>query len=90
MLPGGRVAGVEQLLKLAKISLGLMHVVTLSPARAMAKALRKRDKPVELYIYEDEIHGFQDPRNRINFYSKLAAFFELHLAPRPAAASATK
>ena len=47
----------------------------------MAKALQKAGKEVELMIFADEIHGFKEERNRIEFYSRLIAFFEKNLAP---------
>jgi len=38
---------------------------------------------VETCFYRDELHGFIDERNRIDFHEKLAAFFSRHLAPPP-------
>ncbi|MBT8468175.1 MAG: S9 family peptidase, partial [Deltaproteobacteria bacterium] len=54
-------------------------VVDVRQAEAMARALRKQKVPVELYIYENERHGFVDDRNAIDFYTKLVAFFERNL-----------
>ncbi len=48
-------------------------------AQNMADALRGAGKSVELHLYDKEIHGFHDERNRIDFYGKLAEFFERHL-----------
>jgi dipeptidyl aminopeptidase/acylaminoacyl peptidase len=55
-------------------------------AHAMIDALEAAGRPVEFYIYQDEVHGFLDERNAIDFYTKLAAFFERNLlaaAPSP-------
>ncbi len=54
--------------------------VHVKQANAMADALEAAGGEVELHLYRDEVHGFLDERNRIDFYSKLAAFFERHLA----------
>jgi dipeptidyl aminopeptidase/acylaminoacyl peptidase len=54
----------------------------------MAKALQKAGREVEVLIFPDEIHGFKEERNRIEFYTKLSAFFEKNLAPRPAPGAA--
>ena len=54
-------------------------VVHVKQAKAMGAALRRRGKTVETYLYENELHDFIDERNRIDFYEKLAAFFEKHL-----------
>lgn len=56
----------------------------------MAKALQKAGKEVEVMIFPDEIHGFKEERNRIEFYTKLIAFFEKSLAPRPAPGAAAQ
>jgi dipeptidyl aminopeptidase/acylaminoacyl peptidase len=50
-----------------------------SQSETMARALRKRKSPVELYIYDDELHGFVNDANAADFYTKLANFFERHL-----------
>ncbi|HEY5658179.1 MAG TPA: S9 family peptidase, partial [Myxococcota bacterium] len=55
-------------------------IVHLRHATMMASTLEKAGKEVELYIYEGEVHGFIDSRNQMDFYEKLAAFFEKHLA----------
>jgi dipeptidyl aminopeptidase/acylaminoacyl peptidase len=57
-------------------------------ANALAEALRSAGKPVELYLYDKEVHGFLDERNQIDFHEKLAAFFERHLATPSASAGA--
>jgi dipeptidyl aminopeptidase/acylaminoacyl peptidase len=46
----------------------------------MAKALQKANKPVELYIFPSEIHGFKEESNRILFYTSLIGFFDKHLS----------
>jgi dienelactone hydrolase len=67
--------------------------VHVSHAHAMADALKKHGADVETLLYDGEVHGFLDERNRIDFYTRLASFFERHLAaraaPPPAAARAT-
>jgi dipeptidyl aminopeptidase/acylaminoacyl peptidase len=50
-------------------------------ARALADALRDAGGDAELHVYDKEVHGFLDERNEIDFYEKLAGFFELHLGP---------
>jgi dipeptidyl aminopeptidase/acylaminoacyl peptidase len=48
-------------------------------AHEMIDALEAAGGDVEYHIYQDEVHGFLDERNAIDFYTKLAAFFERHL-----------
>ena len=60
---------------------GIVHV---HQTQKMAKALAAAGKDVELMIFPDEIHGFKEERNRIEFYTRLVAFFERNLAPRTA------
>jgi len=55
-------------------------VVHVKHAELMADALRDRNKEVEEYLYEGEVHGFHDERNRIDFHDKLADFFTRHLS----------
>jgi dienelactone hydrolase len=57
-------------------------------ATMMASTLEKAGKEVELYIYEGDVHGFIYETNRIDFYIRLASFFEKHLAPRNPEAAA--
>jgi dipeptidyl aminopeptidase/acylaminoacyl peptidase len=47
----------------------------------MESAIEKAGGEVESYRYAGEVHGFVDERNRIDFYQRLAAFFERHLEP---------
>ena len=63
-------------------------IVHVNQAHRMIDALEGAGRPVEFHLYEDEVHGFIDERNEIDFYTKLAAFFERHLlAPAPPAAA---
>ena len=58
----------------------------------MAKALNKNGTPVELYIYEDELHGFVDNRNAVDpnlyFVDFYTTFSSMRLRAVAAAASA--
>ena len=54
--------------------------VHVKQAEAMIEALQDADVPVEAYLYDGEVHGFLDERNRIDFYTRLADFFERNLA----------
>jgi dipeptidyl aminopeptidase/acylaminoacyl peptidase len=57
--------------------------------RMMERAIEKADGVVESYRYAGEVHGFIDERNEIDFYQRLASFFERHLDPhRTVSASA--
>jgi dipeptidyl aminopeptidase/acylaminoacyl peptidase len=65
--------------------------VHVKQAHAMIDALEDAGVEVESHLYDGEIHGFLDERNRIDFYAKLAAFFERHLMeaqPAPSKAAA--
>lgn len=62
--------------------------VHVSQAYHMADAIEATGAEVELLVYEGERHGFLDERNRIDFYTKLADFFERNLAPPSAGAPA--
>jgi dipeptidyl aminopeptidase/acylaminoacyl peptidase len=59
--------------------------VHVDQAHLMIDALEAAGKPVEAHLYRDEVHGFMDERNAIDFYTKLADFFERHLMAQPAA-----
>jgi dipeptidyl aminopeptidase/acylaminoacyl peptidase len=48
-------------------------------AEQLHQALVDRGRPSELLIFDDEGHGFRKEKNRIEFYEKLASFFEQHL-----------
>jgi dipeptidyl aminopeptidase/acylaminoacyl peptidase len=56
-------------------------------SRKMAEALRAAGKDVAYLEFPHEIHGFALEANRIRWYEALIAFFEKHLAPRPASAT---
>ena len=51
--------------------------------------LLKAHKDVELMVFPDETHEFKEERNRIEFYTRLVAFFERNLAARSAAVGAS-
>ncbi|MEO1232755.1 MAG: S9 family peptidase [Myxococcota bacterium] len=55
--------------------------VQVDQAKRMARALEAVTVDVETYLYEGEVHGFLDERNEIDFYTRLAAFFERTLKP---------
>ena len=55
--------------------------VHVDQADSMASALEDADLPVEVHLYRGEVHGFIDERNEIDFYTRLAAFFERNLPP---------
>ena len=54
--------------------------VHVKQAEAMIDALQTAGVPVEAYLYDGEVHSFLDERNRIDFYARLADFFERNLA----------
>jgi acetyl esterase/lipase len=56
-------------------------------SRMMADALKSAGKQYEYLEFAHEIHGFALQYNRIRWYTRVAAFFEEHLAPRQAAAA---
>ena len=56
-------------------------------AKQMRRALKKALVEHEYYLYEDEVHGFLNEDNQIDFYKKLGAFFERHLKSEPARAA---
>jgi dipeptidyl aminopeptidase/acylaminoacyl peptidase len=59
-------------------------IVHVNQANHMIDALQGTGHEVEFVLYADEVHGFIDERNAIDFYTKLASFFERHLlGPRP-------
>ena len=54
-------------------------VVPPSQALRMQEALLENDIPCDLYLYENEGHGFRDGRNKIDVLSKTEEFFKKHL-----------
>ncbi|GJM25441.1 MAG: peptidase S9 family protein [Phycisphaerae bacterium] len=50
-------------------------------AEQLHEALKKRNQDSELLIFEDEGHGFRKEENRVEFYQRLADFFESKLKP---------
>ncbi|MCB9866239.1 MAG: S9 family peptidase [Phycisphaerales bacterium] len=48
-------------------------------AEQLHAELARLGRPAELLVFDDEGHGFRKEANRIEFYEKLAAFFEKHL-----------
>ena len=48
-------------------------------AEQIVAALKKNGRPVEYMVKMDEGHGFENPENRIDFYTKMEAFLEKHL-----------
>ncbi len=55
--------------------------VNVDQAHRMIDALEGAGADVEAHLYQGEVHGFLDERNEIDFYTRLADFFERHLAP---------
>ncbi|MEL6189222.1 MAG: S9 family peptidase, partial [Myxococcota bacterium] len=55
--------------------------VQVSQARLMVDALRRAGREVEAYVYDGEDHSFIDERNQIEFFTRLASFFERQLGP---------
>ena len=53
--------------------------VQVRQAHLMIDALEAAGREVEFHLYQDEVHGFLDERNAIDFHTQLAAFFERHL-----------
>ena len=58
-------------------------------AEQLYDELKKLNRPVEKLIFDDEGHGFRKEDNRIEFYEKLADFFERHLMAEGNAAEDT-
>lgn len=52
-------------------------------AEQIVAALRKNGKPVEYMVKMDEGHGFRNPENRLDFYSKMESFLAQYLGPHP-------
>ncbi|MBM7788067.1 alpha/beta fold hydrolase [Tenggerimyces flavus] len=56
--------------------------VPLSEAEQIAEALRKRDVPCELRVYDDEGHGLKKKVNQLDAYPAALAFLAEQLAPK--------
>ena len=56
--------------------------VVVSESEQMVEALRKADKPVEYFVYEDEGHSINRPENRHHFFAKAEEFLARHLGGR--------
>ena len=50
-----------------------------SESEAMVRAVRKNDVPVQYILFDDEGHGWRNPKNRLWYYPREAAFIEEHL-----------
>lgn len=55
--------------------------------RKMRAALEALDKPVETKIYFGEGHGFYEPENRTDFYTRLLAFLDRNIGAKAAPAA---
>jgi len=53
--------------------------VPVGEAEQIVTALKKRAVPVEYLRYEDEGHGLVKLKNRLDAYSKMAAFLDRYL-----------
>jgi len=53
--------------------------VPIQEARQLYDALKKRNKPCELLVFDDEGHGFRKEKNRVVFYTRLVDFFSKYL-----------
>jgi dipeptidyl aminopeptidase/acylaminoacyl peptidase len=53
--------------------------VPVGEAEQIVEALRERDVPVELRIYEDEGHGLSKRENQIDAYTDVVAFLDEHV-----------
>jgi dipeptidyl aminopeptidase/acylaminoacyl peptidase len=48
----------------------------------MKDALEDAGATVDTALFDNEGHGFSDPKNQVQYYDKLAEFFARHTAPR--------
>jgi dipeptidyl aminopeptidase/acylaminoacyl peptidase len=55
--------------------------VPISNGNAMRAALERYGKKYEWVVYPNEGHGFNDDKNRLDFYRRVEAFLRQHLAP---------
>lgn len=63
--------------------------VVAAESEQMVEAMRKANKPVEYFVYEDEGHRFARPENILHFYAKAEEFLAKHLGGRFEAGGAT-
>jgi dipeptidyl aminopeptidase/acylaminoacyl peptidase len=64
--------------------------VHVDQSKNMAKALRKAGKQVELALYDDEIHGWQEEASSMDFGGRLERFLGECLAPKAVAKPASQ
>jgi dipeptidyl aminopeptidase/acylaminoacyl peptidase len=55
--------------------------VPVSQGKQFAAELKKKGKPYELLIKDDEGHGFFKEENRLEYYQRVDAFLKTHLRP---------
>jgi dipeptidyl aminopeptidase/acylaminoacyl peptidase len=55
--------------------------VPLGEARQIVDSMRKRNRPVELLVFDDEGHGIVKLPNRIRTYRAVAEFLDRHVRP---------
>ena len=55
----------------------------LSEAQQLHAELERRGVPSELLVYDDEGHGLQKLKNRLDAYPRVADFLERVLEPAP-------
>lgn len=55
--------------------------------RKMRDALEKLGRPVETKIYFGEGHGYYEPENRMDFYTRLLNFLDRNIGPKAAPAA---
>lgn len=63
------------------------EIAPIEHTKRMEAALRKAGVPVEALYYNNEGHGFYVEKNRVEYYTKLLAFFSTHLGGRVAGGS---
>ena len=58
-----------------------------SHTKKMRDALEALGKPVEARIYRGEGHGYYEPENRMDFYTRLLGFLDRHIGAKAAPAA---
>ena len=56
--------------------------VVAAESEQMVKAMRKANKAVEYFVYDDEGHSLSIPSNKIHFYAKAEEFLAKYLGGR--------